>query len=216
MMADGVVITERDKQVLLFLAKWRFATVEQLIKAGIFQTSHKRCYNRLLQLCKGRYIAANRLARGQMYYHLLPDGAEILGLTIPWYSRLFKSASDSTVVQYLVWCDYAQACKISYLSSKQAFQELSQASYDALKRVIKGQDRFYYQDDILHALVADFGLSTKYLSERAAAYSKLPAAIKDRLTVVFLVFNDTKRHAVARAVQHSGLKVKILKAKWKY
>ncbi|AEF95041.1 hypothetical protein Desca_2202 [Desulfotomaculum nigrificans CO-1-SRB] len=211
-----MVITERDKQVLLFLAKWRFATIEQFIKAKIFQTSRKRCYNRLLQLCKGRYIQSHRLARGQMYYHLLPDGAEMAGLNLPWYSRMFKGASDSTVVQYLVWCDYAQACNISYLSTRQAFQELSKASYDTLKRVIKGQDRFYYQNDILHALVADFGLSTKYLSERAAAYSKLPAAIKDRLTVVFLVFNDTKRNAVARAVRDSGLRVKLLKAKWKY
>lgn len=211
-----VVITERDKQVLLFLAKWRFATVDQLLKAGIFQTSRKRCYNRLLQLVKGGYIQSQILAKGQGYYHLLPAGAETVGLNFPWYSRMFKGASDSTAVQYLVWCDYAQACKISYLPTRQAYQELSMASYDALKRVIKGQDRFYYQGNILHAIVADFGLSIKYLSERASAYSKLPPAIKDRLTVVFLVFNDTKRNAVAKAVQNSGLQVKLLKANWKY
>lgn len=35
-----MVITERDQQILNFFAKWRFGTIAQLRKAGIFSASY--------------------------------------------------------------------------------------------------------------------------------------------------------------------------------
>lgn len=213
----GIVITERDRTVLNFLAKWRFCTIEQLLKAEIFTTTRKRCYCRLLELCKSKLIKSCQLANETLYYHLLPQGAEVINLDIPYYSKIFKDASDSTVVQHLVHCDYALALGIDYLATEEAFQKLSlNSSYDVLKKVVKGQDKFYYQNDVLNALVVDFGLSAKYLLERATAYAKLPGDVKNNFVVVFLTFNDSKKNAIAKTVSGSGLVVRLLKSKWKY
>lgn len=156
------------------------------------------------------------MANEQYYYYLQPLGAEKINLSIPWYSKIFKDAADNSVVQYLVHCDYAQAIGIDYLPSGEALQRLSVSGYDVLKKVIKGQDRFYYHQGILHALVVDFGLSAKYLSERATAYARLPLMLKENIVVVFLVFNDTKKDLIARNVHDSGLRIRLLKARWKY
>lgn len=215
-----IVITERDKQVIQFLVKWRFATIEQLAKAGIFNTTKKRCYIRLLDLCKDSYIKSNQLANRTMYYHLLSKGAEILGINLPWYSRIFKGAGDSRVIQHLTFCDYAQAMSIEYIPFVRAVKNgnnlMQTIGYDTLKGVVCSQDRFYYHQGELHALVVDFGLSLKYMTQRANNYARLPAEVKNKLTVVFLVFTEGKRLTVAKAIQDSGLKAKIMKANWKY
>lgn len=211
-----MIVTDRDRQVLRFLSKWRFGTAEQLKKAGIYSTGGKRCYNRMLEMCKAGLIKSGQLASGVTYYHLLPLGGEIIGLDYPWYNRLYKGAGDTTVVQYLIYCDYALALGIDYISSREVFEQLYGASYDALKKVVRSQDKFYSQGGALHALVVDFGLSMKYLTERAGAYARLPHAVRGGLVVVFLVFNDVKNKAVTRAVKGPGLNLRVLKSKWKY
>ncbi|MCL5290720.1 MAG: hypothetical protein M1489_06835 [Firmicutes bacterium] len=211
-----MVITERDRQIFNFFAKWRFGTIAQLRKAGIFSASDKRCYKRLLLLRNSGLIQSIQLAGGQTYYHLLPKSGEIIGLKYPWYSSIFRGAGDSTAVQYLVFCDYAQAAGIDYLSTEESLRRISASNYDVLKKIIKSHDRFYEQNGLLHAMVVDFGLSMKYLAERAGAYARLPVVLRESLVVVFLTFNDAKKDAVARAVNGSGLKVKLLKANWKY
>lgn len=211
-----MVVTDRDRRILNFFATWRFGTIEQLRKAGVFAASNKRCYKRLLLLRKAGLIRIGQLAGGQAYYHLLPKGGEVIGLQYPWYSRVYRGAGDSTVLQCLVFCDYAQAVGIEYLSTGELLERISAANYDVLKKIIRSQDRFYEKDGLLYALVVDFGLSMKYLSERAGAYARLPVVIGEKLIVVFLTFNDAKKDAVARVVKDSGLKVKLLKANWKY
>jgi len=187
-----MVITERDRQILNFIAKWRFGTIAQLRKAGIFSASDKRCYKRLLLLRNSGLIQLSQLAGGQAYYHLLPNGGEIIELNYPWYSRIYRGAGDSTVVQHLVFCDYAQAVSIDYLSIEESLIRISELNYDVLKKIIKSNDRFYEQNGLLHALVVDFGLSMKYLAERAGAYTRLPAILRESLEVVFLTFNDAR------------------------
>lgn len=161
-------------------------------------------------------IQLGQLAGGQAYYHLLPKGGEIIELKCPWYSSLYRGAKDSTVVQHLVFCDYAQAVGIEYLSLEESLKGMSESNYDVLKKIIKSNDRFYEQNGLLHALVVDFGLSMKYLAERAGAYTKLPDILRESLEVVFLTFNDAKKDAVARVLNGSGLRVRLLKANWKY
>lgn len=211
-----MVVTERDRQVLRFLAKWRFGTIKQLRRSGIFTTTQKRCYNRLLELCNAKLIKSGRLANGLTYYHLLPKGGEVIGLDYPWYSRVYKGASDSTVAQYLVYVDVAQILGIEYIALQEVLPRFSTASYDVFKKVVKLHERFFEQDGRLHALVVDFGLSPKYLAERASAYARLPLTVKNNLIVAFLIFNQVKKKAVVGAISNHRLNYKIIKSKWIY
>ena len=62
-----IALTERDRDAIRFIEKWRFATLEQLQKAGIFLTSRKRAYHRLYELCQGEYLKSRILDRGDSF-----------------------------------------------------------------------------------------------------------------------------------------------------
>lgn len=210
------ISTARDKEVLKFLARWRFCTVGQLQKAGIFKTSRKKCYNRLLVLRRAGLIKAGQLPRGELYYYLTPLGGEVAGLAIPWYSRWYKNARTETVVRHLVQCDFALAAGIDYLTREEVLGQLMDADYGTLAEIFRSKDLFFQKDGRLHTLIIDYHLTIKYLQERLRAYSRLPPAWREKITVVVLVFNEVKREQVKRAAGDARVQVKILKADWKY
>jgi len=211
-----VVITERDKRTLEFLAKWRFCTVEQLRKAGIFDSSIKKCYQRLLVLRKNGLIKAARLSSGKLFYVLAPRGGEAIDLADSWHSARYRFAT-STVVSQLILTDFALAMGgIEYLPREKALERLLKASYGELLKVFRLSDVYYERDGVLCVLVVDNRLSMKYFAERVKAYSKLPADMRENVIIVFLVFSEAKRNQVLKLSLGSRVRIKVLKAKWKY
>lgn len=207
-------LTERDIKTLEFLAKWRFCTVEQLQKAEIFRSSPKKCSNRLLILRNYGFVKSYRLSTGKLFYVLTPKGGEAIDLVDSWHSTRYRFAK-STVINHLVLIDFALAMGIDYLPREKALERFLGASYSALLKVSRLSDTYYEKDGILHVLVVDNQLSMKYFAERVKAYSKLPAELRDSLVIVFLVFSEAKRSQVMKLAS-SRVRIKVLKANWKY
>lgn len=210
-----MIITDRDRAVLEFLAKWRFCTVEQLQKAGIFHTAYNTCYKRLHLMQKAGLIKAIRLKNGKLVYYLSPGGGEVIGLVDSWHSKRYRCAA-STVVNQLVLVDFALAMKVDYLPREKALERFVAASYDALARISRLSDVYYEKDGMLHVLVVDRKLSMKYFQERVKAYSGLPVELRDGLVVVFLVFSEAKKNQVLRLAAGGPVRVKVYKSSWKY
>lgn len=211
----GMKLTERDIKTLEFVGKWRFCTVEQLQKAGIFKAAYKTCYHRLAVLQSAKLIKSNKLPGGLLYYQLLPKGGEVIELADSWYSARYRCAK-STVVNQLVLTDFALAMGINYLSRETALKRFLDASYDNLLKVSRLSDVYYEKDGALHVLVVDNQLSMKYFQERVKSYSGLPVELRGGLVVVFLVFSEAKKIQVLKVAACSGVKVKVFKAAWKY
>ncbi len=190
--------------------------MDQLIKAGIFTTSRKRAYNRLLVLRRANLIKACRLNCGQMYYYLSPRGGETLGLPDLWYSKLYRNAGADTVLRSLIACDFALAADISYLPRQEVLSQLMTASYDVLAKCLRSNDLLYKKGDLLHVLIIDYQYSLKYLAERIRLYSRLPVEIQGRLMINILVFSKTRQEQVLRITRESGVRVRVLRANWKY
>ncbi|OAT86811.1 hypothetical protein A6M21_16490 [Desulfotomaculum copahuensis] len=209
-------VTERDRKTLEFIAKWRFVTTEQLQKAGIFKTARKKAYNRVLALRQVNLIKAGRLESGQLYYYLAPRGGEIIGIDDPWYAKRYRDAGGDVVLKHLVACDFALALGIEYLPHQEVLNRLMAASYDVLAKCVRGNDLFYENGGLLHTLIIDYQYSLKYLSERIKLYSRLPPGVRNQLVVDFLVFDETRQKQILRAARETGLKIKALKANWKY
>lgn len=214
-MGYGVKLTERDIMTLKFLAKWRFCTVEQLQKAGIFCSSPKKCGSRLAILRGNGYVKSYRLSTGKLFYVLTPRGGEIIDLADSWYSTRYRFA-HSTVINQLILVDFALAMQIEYLSREKALERFLKANYGELLKVSRLSDIYYEKNGLLHVLVVDNQLSMKYFAERVKAYSKLPADLRENMTVVFLVFADAKKNQVLKLSAGSRVRIKVLKAKWKY
>ncbi|OPX92604.1 MAG: hypothetical protein A4E53_00395 [Pelotomaculum sp. PtaB.Bin104] len=210
----GMKLTERDIKTLEFLAKWRFCTIEQLQKAGIFKAAYKTCYHRLAVLQGAKLVKSNKLPGGLLYYQLLPRGGEMLELADSWYSSRYRCAI-SKVVNQLVLTDFALAVGVDYLPREKALKRFLDASYDNLLKVSRLSDVYYEKDGLLHVLVVDNQLSMKYFQERAKAYSNLPAGLREGVVVVFLVFSEAKRNHMMK-LAGSGVRIKVLKATWKY
>jgi len=205
----GVKLTERDIMAMKFLAKWKFCTVEQLMKAGIFCSSVKKCVARLAVLRKNGYIKSYRLANGKLFYCLTPKAGEAIDLPDAWYRYRF---ARSTVINQLILTDFALAIGIEYLPRENVLERFMKAKYSDLRRVFRSNDVFYEKDGVLHVLIIDNQLSLKYFSERIRAYSKLPGT---RENIVILVFSDTKKSQVVK-LAGGNVKIKVLKANWKY
>ncbi len=211
-----VVVTERDRQVLTFTAKYRFVTLEQLFKAGIFTSSQNTAYKRLLVLRRGKLINAGRLANNRMYYYLSPRGGETIGLVLPWYAKVYRIAGLDVVLKHLVACDFALATGVEYLPRREVLDRWMAADYDVLARCFRGGDLFFEKGGLLHVLVIDYRYSLKYLAERVKLYSRLPPGIREQLAVDFLVFSETRQRQVLKLAKDVGMRVNVLKANWKY
>ncbi|SFR14998.1 hypothetical protein [Desulfoscipio geothermicus] len=215
-MVGLVVVTERDRNVLAFIARWRFVTLEQLFKAGLFSSAYNTCYKRLLALRRASLIKSGRLSCGRLYYYLTPLGGEEIGLAVPWYARIFRNAGVDTVLKCLVACDFALAMGIEYLPRREVLSRWMDADYDVLKRCLRSSDLFFEKDGWLHVLAIDYQYSLKYLAERIKLYSRLPSGIRQQLMINFLVFSESRQKQVMKAAADSGVKVKVIKANWKY
>ena len=90
-----------NRILFLIIGNWRFATLEQLQKSGIFTVSRKWAYNRLLQLCRDGYLQATILGRGQMCYRLTAKGGEVAGYADPYWSRRCQDAGRDVVLKAL-------------------------------------------------------------------------------------------------------------------
>jgi hypothetical protein len=207
-------LTERDVKTLGFLAKWRFCTVEQLQNAGVFHTSYKKCSSRLAILRKNGFIKSYRLNTGRLFYVLTPKGGEAIDLFDNWHSARYRFA-QSTVINQLILTDFALAMGIEYLPRKKALERFLKADYGELLKVSRLNDNYFEKDGVLHVLVVDNRLGLKYFSERVKAYAKLSAELRDRIIVVFLVFNEVKKSQVGK-LNGGEVRIKVFKANWKY
>jgi hypothetical protein len=110
-----ITLTERDIKALRFVGNWRFATLEQLQKSGIFTVTRKRAYNRLLQLCRDGYLQATVLGRGQIYYRLTVKGGEAAGFLDRYWSRRYQDAGREVALKALTALDFALATGVQYI-----------------------------------------------------------------------------------------------------
>ena len=188
-----IILTERDRDALRFIGKWRFATLEQLQKAGIFLTSRKRAYHRLYELCQGEYLKARILDRGQLYYYLTPKGGEAAGFLDLYWSSRYRDARRDLILKALTACDFSLAAGVEYISQKEALERLKSAPYDTLKSCLKGQQLYYVQVNMLHVLTIDYDLSLKYLAQKIKTYSWLPSGLRSEVVLDFLVFSETRQ-----------------------
>lgn len=213
----GTKLTPRDVNTLKFIAKWRFCTADHLLRAGIYNSSRKKCVARLSALRKSGYLKSYRLPTGHHFYLVTPKGGEAIGLLDAWHSIRYRPPAVSTIINQLVAVDFALAAGIDqYLSRQVVLDRFLEADYSVLLKILKSTDRFYQKDGVLHALVIDHQLSLKYLAERAKAYSNLPPSVRENLTVVFLVFSETKKAQILNMVAGSKARIKVFKANWKY
>ncbi len=212
-----IVVTERDKRVLEFIARWRFATLEQMFKAGIFNSAYHTCYKRLLSLRNAKLINSDLLPCGKAYYYLAPRGGEVISLSFPWYAKVYRNASVDTVLHHLIHCDFSMAMGgIDYITKEEALSYLIDADFDTLEGIFRANDRYFIKDGILQALVVDYGLSMKYIVYRVKSYSRLPAQLHQKVLLLMLVFSESKREYAMKAAADSGVMVKVLKGNWKY
>jgi len=167
-------------------------------------------------LRRAKLISTGLLGSRRIYYYLTPKGGEVIGLTVPWYARIYRNACVDTVLKSLVACDFALALGIEYLPRREVLNRWMDADYDVLARCLRSSDLFFEKDGWLHVLAIDYQYSLKYLMERVKQYSRLPPAIREQLVIDFLVFSEAKQKQVLKAAADSGVKVKVLKANWKY
>lgn len=74
----------------------------------------------------------------------------------------------------------------------------------------------FERDGQLNVLVIDYQYSLKYLAGRVKLYSRLPPEIRGQLLVNYLVFTEIRQKQVIKAAAGMGVRVKVLKANWKY
>ncbi|WP_166512319.1 hypothetical protein [Desulfallas thermosapovorans] len=190
--------------------------MEQLFKAGVFCNAHNTAYKRLLVLRRGKFINCGQLSNGRMYYYLTPRGGEAVGLTVPWYSKIYRNAGVDVVLKHLVACDFALALGVEYLPRREVLDRLMAADYDVLAGCFRSSDLFFEKDGQLNVLVVDYQYSLKYLAERVRLYSRLPPEVRGQLVVNFLVFSETRQKRVLQLAADAGVRVKVLRANWKY
>jgi len=157
-------------------------------------------------------LKSYRLANGKLFYCLTPKGGEEIDLPDAWHSSRYRFAR-STVINQLILTDFALAMGIEYLPREKVLERFMEAKYSDLRRVFRSNDVFYEKDGVLYVLIIDNQLSLKYFSERIRAYSKLPGT-RENIVIVILVFSDTKKSQVVKLA--GGVKIKVLKASWKY
>ncbi|WP_195713580.1 hypothetical protein [Desulfallas sp. Bu1-1] len=191
-------------------------TLEQLFKAGVFNSARNTAYRRLLVLRRGKLINGGQLGRGRMYYYLAPRGGEAIGLVLPWYAKVYRNAGIDVVLKHLVACDFALATGVEYLPRREVLSRWMDADYDVLAKCFRGSDLFFEKEDMLHVLVIDYQYSLKYLVERVRLYGRLPPELREKLVVNFLVFAETRQQQVLELAKDVGMRVKVLKANWKY
>jgi len=211
-----IALTERDRDALRFVGQWRFATLEQLRKAGIFLTSRKRAYHRLYELCQGEYLKARILDRGQLYYYLTPKGGDVAGFLDMYWSSRYRDARRDLVLKTLTACDFSLAAGVEYISQKEALEWLKLAPYDTLKSCLTGQQLYYVQGNMLHALTIDYNLSLKYLAQKIKTYSRLPSGLRSEVALDFLAFSETRQMQVKALSKKSSVMVTAVLGNWKY
>jgi len=213
----SLVVTDRDLLVLKFLVRWRFGTLEQLFKAGVFNGARITAYKRLLVLRRGNLIRSGQLGCGKLYYFLAPKGGELIGLVVPWFAKTYRNAGMDLVLKHLVACDFALAMGVDYLPRREVLSRWMDVNYDLLAKCFRGSDLFFENDGVLNVLVVDYQLSLKYLGNKVKLYAQLPLVIREHLVVTFLVFSEVRQRCVLRLKDGvSGLKVRALKGNWKY
>jgi hypothetical protein len=211
-----IALTARDRDTIRFVGKWRFATLEQLQKTGIFLTSRKRAYHRLYELCQGEYLKSRTLDGGRLYYHLTPKGGEAAGFPDPYWSSRYRDARRDLVLKTLTACDFSLAVGVAYITQKDVLERLKSASYDTLKSCLKGQQLYYLQGNVLHVLTIDYNLSLKYLAQKIKAYSRLTSGLRSEVTLDFLVFSETRQAQVKALSKKSSVIVTAILGNWKY
>jgi hypothetical protein len=210
-----IILTERDRDAIRFIGKWRFTTLEQLRKADIFLTSRKRAYHRLYELCQGEYLKARILDRGQLYYYLTPKGGEAAGFLDMYWSSRYRDARRDLILKTLTACDFSLA-GVEYISQKEVLERLKSAPYDILKSCLKGQQLYYVQGNMLHVLTIDYDLSLKYLAQKVKTYSRLPSGLRSEVALDFLVFSETRQTQVKALSKRSSVTVTAILGNWKY
>ncbi len=211
-----IILTERDRNALRFVGKWRFATLEQLQKAGIFLTSRKRAYHRLYELCQGEYLNARILDSGQLYYYLTPKGGEAAGFLDLYWSSRYRDARRDLVLKTLTACDFSLAAGVEYISRKDTLERLKSAPYDILKSCLKGQQLYYVRGNALHVLTIDYNLSLKYLAQKIKTYSRLPSSLRSEVVLDFLLFSETWQTQVRVMSKKSSVIVTAILGNWNY
>lgn len=187
-----------------------------MFKAGIFVSAQNTAYKRLLVLRRAKLIDAGRLSCGKMYYHLTPRGGEEAGLNVPWYSKMYRNAGVDVVLKHLVACDFALAVGVEYLHRRDVLGRWMDADYDVLAKCFRGSDLFFERDGGLQVLVIDYQYALKYLGERVKLYSRLPPGIRGQLVINFLTFSETRQKQILKAAADAAVKIKVLRANWKY
>jgi hypothetical protein len=211
-----IILTERDRNALRLIGKWRFATLQQLQKAGIFLTTRKRAYIRLLQLCKGEYLKAGILGKGQLYYYLTSKGGEAADFPDLYWSSRYRDAKRDLVLKTLTACDFSLAAGVEYISKQDVLERLKSAPYDILKSCLQGQQHYYVQGNMLHVLNIDYNLSLKYLAQKIKTYSRLPSGLRNGVVLDFLVFSETRQTQVKAVSKKSAIMVTAILGNWKY
>lgn len=211
-----VQITARDKQALEFIGKWRFVTVGQLIKAGIFESSEKSVYKRLSVLRQNKYIKSNNILKNHIYYYLAEVGGAEIGLEASYWSKAYRDAGVNTVLQILTATDYALAVGIDFMTAQEIIKRLSEVKYDVLAACIKSKDRFFEKDTRLNTLIIDYELSLKSLTHKVKRYAKLPGDIKNNFQVIILTFSLGRQQQLKGVCRDAAVRTSIVRANWKY
>ncbi len=211
-----IILTERDRNTLRFIGKWRFATLEQLLKSGIFLTTQKRAYHRLYELCRGGYLNADTLDKGQLYYYLTQKGGEASGFPDMYWSRRYRDARRDMVLKTLTACDFSLAAGVEYISKQEMLESLKSTSYDILKSCLQGQQLYYARGNMLHVLIIDYDVSLKYLAQKIKTYSRLTSGLHGEVALDILVFSETRQAQVKFLSKKSTVTVTAILGNWKY
>ncbi|TDA67692.1 MAG: hypothetical protein D9V47_09205 [Clostridia bacterium] len=206
-----MVLTERDRQVLSFLVKYRFCTREHMLRAGFFP-SDKVCLRRLGVLAGAKFIRAGSVGRTR-YYFLAPAGGLEVGLTDADTARRYRDAPAETVVRHLVWGDFALARGVGYLDRQEALEELRRLGANLTSSVLltaRGV-KLYYSNNDLHVLLADTGQAN--FLRRVKDLARLPPGL---FHLDVLVYGRARQAQLQKVLASRARRATIIVSTWKY
>lgn len=206
-----MVLTQRDRQVLAFLARYRFCTREHLLKARFFP-SEETCVRRLNMLKAAKYLRAGTLGRTR-YYYLAPAGGLAAGLADLDTARRYRDSPKETVVRHLVWADFALAKGINYLQPEDAVEVLRAAGANLTTiRLLTGRwMRLYQWQGELHVLLVDTGQGN--FPRRVKDLARLPPTF---FHLDILIFNPARQTQLERILAGRAKRATIIVSTWKY
>lgn len=204
-----MVVTDRDRQILSMLAEYRFVTLDHLVRAGIFSGAGTPARRRIKALTQGRYIRRGQIG-GTLYYYLSPRGGLEVGLPDSPNARRYRDAKPMTVVEHLIWCDFALARKVRYLSEAEARKELSGQNLTTVKALTHRRLKLYRSSGILHALVVDLGFDV--FPRHLRVLAQLPPVCH----IDALVFSPARERQAQQILALATPRATVIRTDWKY